>query len=115
MRVTTDLWVSALVRRVFSDGGFAAIVKRGATEAGAVFIVSRNRFGEICLFGPASQTAYDTTRPDDRRFSELAATTDAAAVDDRLAKEQRFDPDIWIVELETGPTAVAEFVPLAKS
>jgi hypothetical protein len=36
-------------------------------------------------------------------------------VDDRLAKEQRFDPDIWIVEIETGPTALGEFVPLAES
>jgi hypothetical protein len=115
MRVTTELWVSALVRRVFAEGGFAAIVKRGATEAGAVFIVSRNRFGETSLFGPASQTAYDSTRPDDRRFSEFASTTDAAAVDDRLAKEQRFDPDIWIVEVETGTTAVSEFVSLAET
>src|SRR5262245_44373263 len=100
MRVTTELWVSALVRRVFADGGLAAIMKRGATEAGAVFIVSRNRLGEIILFGPAPQTAYDPIRPDERRFSEFVATTDEAAVDDRLAKEQRFDPDIWIVELE---------------
>ncbi|TIL61977.1 MAG: DUF1491 family protein, partial [Mesorhizobium sp.] len=28
MRVTTDLWVSALLRRVFGAGGFAAVVKR---------------------------------------------------------------------------------------
>ncbi|MET0943059.1 MAG: DUF1491 family protein, partial [Mesorhizobium sp.] len=43
MRVTSELWVSALTRRVFSGGGFAAILKRGAAEAGAVFILSRNR------------------------------------------------------------------------
>ena len=115
MRVTSELWVSALLRRIFADGGYAAIVKRGATEAGAVFIVSRNRFGEISLFGPASQTAYDSAHPDDRRFSQLAATTDAAAVDQRLAREQRFDPDIWSVELDAGPTDLSEFVPLAKT
>jgi hypothetical protein len=115
MRVTSELWVSALVRRIFADGGYAAIVKRGATEAGAVFIVSRNRFGEISLFGPASQTAYDSERPDDRRFSQIVATTDATAVDEKLAREQRFDPDVWIVELEPGQTDVGEFVPLAKT
>ncbi|MGN6536169.1 MAG: DUF1491 family protein, partial [Mesorhizobium sp.] len=26
MRVTTDLWVSALIRRVFGGGGFAAVM-----------------------------------------------------------------------------------------
>jgi hypothetical protein len=112
MRVTTELWVSALIRRVFSDGGFAAVVKRGATEAGAVFIISRNRLGEITLFGPASQTAYEEGRPDDRRFSELMLTTDPTEIDTRLAKEQRFDFDIWVVELETGQIGVGELIPL---
>ncbi len=114
MRVTTDFWVSALVRRIFADGGFAAIIKRGATEAGAVFIVSRNRLGEISLFGPAPQTAYESGRPDDRRFSELMATTDPAAVDERLEKEKRFDPDIWVVELESGMAAVNDLVVLVQ-
>ena len=113
MRVTTDLWVSALTRRVFSDGGFAAVVKRGAAEAGAVFILSRDRLGEIALFGPASQTAYDSERPDDRRFSRLMATADAEAVDARLEKEKRFDSDIWVVEVEPGQTAMAELIALS--
>ena len=55
MRVTTDLWVSALVRRVFSGGGFAAIAKRGSTEAGAVFVIVRDRFGGASLFGDCWQ------------------------------------------------------------
>jgi hypothetical protein len=113
MRVTTDLWVSALVRRVFADGGFAAILKRGATEAGAVFIISRDRLGEIRLFGPAPQTAYEL-RPDDRRFSELMTTTDPAVVDEKLEKEKKFDPDIWIIELESG-MLVSDLVVLVQS
>jgi hypothetical protein len=113
MRVTTDIWVSALVRRVFADGGFAAVAKRGATEAGAVFLITRSRFGEVSLFGPAMQTVYETARPDERRFMELLSTTDPAAVDARLEKERRFDPDIWIVELETAVKGIAELVSLA--
>lgn len=115
MRVTTDFWVSALVRRVFSDGGFAAVAKRGATEAGAVFIVSRNRLGEITLYGPASQTAYGEGRPDDRRFSELITSTDAAAIDLRLEKEQRFDYDIWIVEIEAGKLGLSDLIGSVES
>ncbi|PSJ61355.1 DUF1491 family protein [Pseudaminobacter soli (ex Li et al. 2025)] len=110
MRVTTDLWVSALLRRVFSDGGFAAIVKRGAGEAGAVFVLCRNRLGEVWLFGPAPQTSYDSARPDDRYFSQLYAGDDAQAIEARLEKEKRFDPDIWVVEIEAGQTPVDELI-----
>lgn len=112
MRVTTDLWVSALLRRVFAEGGFGAIVRRGAAEAGAVFLISRNRLGETTLFGPAPQTAYDSGRPDERQFSELLAGVDADAIEARLAKEMRFDQDIWVVEVEPGSTPVAELLQL---
>ena len=110
MRVTTDLWVSALLRRVFSAGGFAAVVKRGATEAGAVFVLARGRLGEITLFGPAPQTSYDAGKPDDRFFSLLGTGDDAALFDARLEREKKFDPDIWVVEIEAGAVPVEELL-----
>jgi hypothetical protein len=113
MRVTSDFFVSALLRRVFSGGGYGAVVKRGATEAGAIFITSRDRFGETTLYGPAAQTSYDDARPDDRLFGELLKGDDEA-VSGRIAKEQRFDPDIWVVEIEGGAVAVEELLGLAK-
>ncbi len=114
MRVTSELWVSALTRRVFSGGGFAAILKRGAAEAGAVFILSRNRLGEVDLFGPASQAAYDFSRPADRQFAMLMAAADADAVEARLEKEKRFDPDIWVVEVEAEQPAMSELISLEQ-
>ena len=114
MRVTTDFWVSALVKRVFSGGGFAAVVKRGATEAGAVFVIVRDRLGGAELFGPAPQTSYDTAKPDDRFFTRHALK-DEAALDARLEKEKRFDPDIWVVEIEPGQGAVEDFISVAES
>lgn len=114
MRVTTDFWVSALVKRIFSGGGFAAIIKRGSTEAGAVFIVMRDRMGGAALFGPAPQTSYDTAKPDDRFFvrHELA---DEQALDARLEKEKRFDPDIWVVEIEPGQGGIENFISVSES
>lgn len=109
MRVTTDLWVSVLLRRVFAAGGFAAVIKRGASEAGAVFILSRSRLGEMSLFGPAPQSSYDSARPDERYFS-LVACQDLEEAEARLEKEKRFDPDIWVVEIEVGQTPVEELV-----
>ena len=110
MRVTSDLWVSALVRRVFGAGGFAAVVNRGATEAGAVFVLSRGRLGDVSLFGPAPQTSYDSAKPDDRFFTLLGAGDDAAVLDTRLEREKKFDPDIWVVEIEAGSVPVEELL-----
>ena len=101
MRLTSDFWVSALVKRVFSGGGFAAIVRRGATEAGAVFVITRSRMGDVVLYGPAPQTSYDSAKPDERQFvrHQLA---DEGALESYLEKERRFDADIWVVEIEPG-------------
>jgi len=114
MRVTTDFWVSALIRRVFSDGGFAAIVKRGASEAGAVFVVVRDRMGGAELFGPAPQTSYDTAKPDERHFVRHELK-DEAALSSRLEKEERFDSDIWIVEIEPGRLAIPDLLSIAEA
>jgi len=106
VRLTSDFFVAALTRRVFSDGGFAAVVRRGATEAGAIFVTTRNRMGEVALFGPAAQASYGEERPSDRRFSRLLDGVDDAAVEARLAKEMRFDSDIWVIEIEPGKLPV---------
>ena len=99
MRVTSDFFVSQLLRRVFADGGFAAVERHGAEAAGAIFVLVRARNGEVTLFSPASQT--HSADDGGRRFmrEELA---DADALEQRLAREARFDPDFWVVEIETA-------------
>jgi len=113
MRVTSDLWVSALLRQVFSSGGFGAVLQRGGESAGAIFIVTRNRMGEATLFGPAPQTGYSDAKPDDRLFVELLVTTDETKIDEKLAREKRFDPDLWLIEVEPG-NATADLFPIMK-
>jgi hypothetical protein len=114
MRVTSDLWVSALVRRVFAGSGFAAVMRRGAAEAGAIFVVTRSRLGTSTLFGPAPQTAYDSDRPEERQFGVLIDAGESADIETRIAKEARFDPDIWVVEIEPGETPLEELIRLTK-
>jgi len=113
MRVTTDFWMSALLRRVFSGGGFAAIVKRGSPEAGAVFVILRDRMGGAELFGPAPQTSYDSAKPEERHFTRLNVK-DEAALDAHLEKEKRFDPDIWVAEIEPGQGAIGDFISISE-
>lgn len=104
MRVVTELFVSALVRRVFSAGGFAAVERRGATEAGAVFIRQRFRDGLETLYGPAPQSFFGEGE-EDRRFEIRAESASAADCDAIIARETRFDPDLWLVELEADDLA----------
>lgn len=100
MRVTSDLFVSALIRRVFSSGGFAAIERRGATEAGAIFIRQRSRDGRETLYGPAPQAFFDEGEAGDRQFEIRVSSADGVAVDAIIAREAKFDSDLWLVELE---------------
>lgn len=99
MRVTSELFVSALVRRVFSSGGFAAVERRGAPEAGSIFIRQRFRDGLETLYGPAPQSFIEG-RDDQRRFEVRVERSTADACQDVIAREVRFDPDLWLLELE---------------
>ena len=110
MRVTSDLWVSALLRRVQAEGGFAAVVRRGATEAGAVFLLLRSRTGELSLFGPAPQTGYDESRPTDRYFSSLISGGTEDVVEAKLERALKLDPGIWVVELEINTEQLSQLV-----
>jgi len=102
MRLKSDIFVAALIRRVFATGDFAAVEKRGAEEAGAIFIRQRFRDGSETLFGPAPQVFSDSEESDaGRRFEMRLRRQDAAVVTDVIEKESRFDSDLWLVEIET--------------
>lgn len=109
MRLTSEFWVSALMRRVRGANGFAYLVRRGAAEAGAIFIKIRNRDGNFDLFMPAPQSEYDPLKAGDRQFYLYKQSEDEQLINLQLEKELRFDPDLWLVEIEDCPQG-AEFV-----
>lgn len=114
MRVTSELWASAVLRRVFSAGGYGAVVRRGSTEAGAIFILLRSRLGEVTLLGPAAQAEYGAGQPQDRLFRVVAEAEEPDAVEARIERERRFDPDLWVIELEADPATLADLVPVTR-
>lgn len=81
------------------EGLYGAVIRKGAEEAGAVYVVVDHRDGTCHLFGPPPGPAYDDEG--ERRWSEElappASPADAMALVDR---KRRIDPDIWLVEIE---------------
>jgi len=102
MRLKSGIWVAAYIRRVQIEGAQAMLRRRGAEEAGAVFIKISRLDGNAEVFAPAPQTAFDEARPSDRAFTRALKTQPATEADAEayLARQIKFDPDIWIVEVE---------------
>ncbi|MBS7542032.1 DUF1491 family protein [Ancylobacter oerskovii] len=99
MRLKSAIWVSALLRRANGAGAFAAVRRRGAEEAGAVFVKVATLDGKASLYGPAPPSFDDEASPE-RRFTPLVADRPEAEAEERMGKEIRFDPDLWFVEIE---------------
>ena len=101
MRLKSAIWVSAYVRRCHLEGAFAVVRRHGSEEAGAIFVKISKLDGTAALFAPAPQSAFDEARPGDRRFAAVVeGFTPEADIEKRLEREMKFDPDLWIVEVE---------------
>jgi hypothetical protein len=102
MRLKSSIWVAAYLRRCASEGADAVLRRRGADEAGAVFIKITRLDGAAEVFAPAPQSAFDEARPADRAFTRALKTQPAPEVEAEayLARQIKFDPDCWIVEVE---------------
>ncbi len=100
MRVTSSLWVGAHVRRCFAEGAMAAVARRGAEEAGAIFVIVDRLNGTADLYAPAPQASFSESRPSERFFQRVAEGEPLAEVDARIEREARFDPDLWVVAIE---------------
>ena len=100
MRLRTDFWVAAYLRTRNRDRVAAVLRRRGAPEAGAIFIKVDCLDGRAALFGPAPQTAAGDDG--ERRFVRTHADPylDPGEVETRLRREIGFDEDLWIVEVD---------------
>lgn len=102
MRLKSAIWVSAYLRRCFVEGVFGAVRRRGAEDAGAIFIKVSRLDGTADLYGPAPQAVFEKAQPAERAFSPCLKSLPVpeADIESYLARQIRFDPDLWIVEIE---------------
>jgi hypothetical protein len=100
MRLRSEIWVSAYLRRRQAEAVPVVIVRRGDSEAGAIFILIDRLDGTVCLYGPAPAGLEDSDT--DRRWVRCldgkAAKPQEVSI--YLARQIEFDPDLWIIEVE---------------
>ena len=81
------------------EGLYGAVLRKGAEEAGAVYVIVDHRDGTCHLFGPAPGSAHDEAG-EHRWLAEVRPPQGPADAMALLERRTRFDPDIWIVEVE---------------
>ena len=98
-RLRSDIWVAAYLRRCGVEGVAAVLRRRGAAEAGAIFVKLDHLDGTASLFGPAPQAAFED-RAQARLFTTVVSSVMPPDVEERMKRELKFDPDLWFVEVE---------------
>jgi hypothetical protein len=98
-RLKSVIYVQALIRRCEVQGASAYLARRGAEEAGAVFIRLNRLDGTSTVLSPAQGSAVGLA--EGRIWTKpLGDAAGDAACTEYFAKQTRYDPDIWIVEIE---------------
>ncbi len=100
MRVKSELWIRAYLRRCQAHGVPAVVVRRGDEAAGAIFICVDHLDGTVALYAPAP--AGIEGGETERRWVERLkpANTNGADVSAYLDRQTRFDSDLWVIEIE---------------
>jgi hypothetical protein len=96
----TDLWVAAFVRRHNDIGHICVVTRRGDPIAGQIFIEIDHLNGRASLLTPAPATARQAG-DEDRLFVRRFDQAEPTAVTERIRREEEFDPDLWVIALET--------------
>lgn len=113
MRLQSHIWVSGFLRAQQAKGGFGAVLRKGAPEAGAIFVVHNGLDGGNSIYAPAPLSFFDDESDLSRMFERVLTDVPAETVTAYLEKQADFDPDCWVVEIERRCDALE--LPLVES
>lgn len=95
-RLATSVLVGGLIRKAEAEGGFGAVLAKGDATAGALLVVLTER--------GANPTVLERVLQPDGVYAwrEAAVNGEAgsAAIAEFIARNRRFDPDLWVLELD---------------
>ncbi len=95
MLLSSDLWVSALIRRAEQGGAFATVARKGDARAGTVLVKVLNRQAGV------TRVFAEALRGDGERvWMQPQDSTEETDLDAYIHRAVRRDPDLWVVEIE---------------
>ena len=94
VRLTAEFWVHAYLNRLRMVEIPAFVVAKGDLTAGAVVIKLNTLDGQAVAY----QRSFDFMSGT-RKWVDFAAGAEAQ-VDMAVSKQRRFDPDLWVIEVE---------------
>lgn len=98
-RIRSDFWVSAHLRRCAGEGVDAVLRRRGSAESGSIFVSVDRLDGTGDLYGPAPQSL-TSGQEVGRVFQPVVTGAASTAVEERMGREIRFDPDLWWIAID---------------
>ena len=96
MNLKSEIWVKALIRRAAVANAPAMVVRRGHSDAGTIYVKVARLDGTAEVYGPTYGKEGERVW---MRVTGADPVTDAEA-DAYLVRQEKFDPDIWVVEVE---------------
>jgi hypothetical protein len=93
-RLKAGIFVRATIRRAEVAGAAAFVVKKGSEEAGAVFLKIARLDGTSTVLMQARQGEGQLV------WMKVLADASEDAARTYFEKQMKFDPDLWIVEIE---------------
>jgi hypothetical protein len=97
-RIASSLLVTALLRLAEREGGFGAVMAKGDANAGAIIVVVAERGKRVQVLERLLQASGSYA------WGESMGGQNEAEFDKFLERRRRFDPDLWIVELDIPST-----------
>ncbi|MEM9277757.1 MAG: DUF1491 family protein [Pseudomonadota bacterium] len=101
MRVTSVIWLAVFMRKEASRGAYVTVAKKGAQQAGAIFVLHNHLDGTFDIYGPAPQSMFEANQSE-RQFELIHQKVQQDTADQYFEKQKSFDPDLWIIETESG-------------
>src|SRR5215475_7461848 len=95
-RLKAGIFVRALIRRAEVQGASAYVVRKGSEEAGAVYL-KLTRLKGTCTILEQVRRGEDG---DLAWMKPIGEVIDEERAKTYFDKQIRFDPDLWIVEIE---------------
>ena len=94
-RLKAGIYVRALIRKVQVEGASAFVIRTGAEEAGSIILKISKLEGSVLVLNQVRNAMGELVWA-----QALGGWTAEARASEWCDKQVKFDPDVWIVEIE---------------